>query len=160
MLLNSVNDAFSYNALRYKNMDGSATSYQVPLANLSAYNSSCTYGGIGGSACHVMIGAGTTTPTKSDYDLADTSIIGTDKMKPIAQTAVYSDSTGASITTSWQNMSGSAITVKEVGLAYKHSNGGGEYNKAHNILISRKVLDNPVTINSGETYIFTYNIKI
>ena len=29
-----------------------------------------------------------------------------------------------------------------------------------NILIARKVLDSPVTIQPGETYVFTYNFKI
>ena len=158
MLLNNFNIAFSYGNVMPKTMNNITSVYTTSLDKLSQSNSNCHYCATGSNACYVMIGAGTTTPTKDDYDMADTSIIGDNKMKSITQTGVYSDATGASITTQWRNESSEAITVKEVGLVYKTNSMA--YDKTCNVLLSRKVLDNPITIQPRETYIFTYNIKI
>ena len=133
--------------------------YNKASLNRLGYNhQSCHYSSTESGAYSVVIGAGTTEPTVNDYDLADASIMASDKMVSISQSATSSASGGATIMTQWQNVSGSAITVKEVGLAYKLAYNA--YSKDANILVARKVLDTFVTIQPNEVYTFAYNIKV
>ena len=118
----------------------------------------CHYGGTDSSGFHVIVGGGDTPPTSDDYDMADTSILGTTKLRSLKQGATFSLLNSAFITTQWRNDSSAPIIVKEVGLAYKINNNA--YDKSVNVLVSRKVLNNPVTIQPGETYTFAYNIKV
>ena len=118
----------------------------------------CHYGGTNSSGFHVIVGGGDTAPTSDDYDMADTSILGTNQLRSIKQGATFTMLNSAVVTTQWRNDSSSPIVVKEVGLACKIS--PATYDKSVNILVSRKVLDNPVTIQPGETYTFAYNIKV
>lgn len=159
MLLFNFNAGFQNNAYpsAAKKMNGSNNS-QVPLNSLSNTNIDNHYGGTGTGAYCIVIGAGDTAVTKEDYDLADTSIMANDKMKSRNQTATYSKASGAVITCQWTNNSNEPITVKEMGLAFKLQSYA--YDKASNILVARKVLTTPVTVQSGETYAFTYNIKV
>ncbi len=142
-----------------KFMDGSNFASYFGLQQMTFINANCVYGSSSGyGAFHVIAGAGDTPVTEEDYDMADISILANDKLRSIQQTATYAQSNGAVVTTSYRNDSASPITVKEIGLAYKNSNTA--YSKAANILITRKVLDSPVTIQPGDTYVFSYNIKI
>lgn len=159
MLLNNFNCGFCNANGIAKLMNGSTASYtNIDLRTLSASNENCHYCGGSNSAYHVMIGGGDTPVTKDDYDMADTSIIASDKMKSMRQTASYTLLSGTSITTQWINNSSEPITIKELGLAFKF--GTATYDKAVNILVSRKVLTTPLTVQPGETYAFTYNIKV
>ena len=141
-----------------KFMDGSNFASYFGLSQMTYINANSHYGGSASGAFHVIAGAGDAAVTEEDYDMADISILANDKLRPIQQTATYAQSNGAVVTTSYRNDSAAPITVKEIGLAYK--NDGRAYSKASNILIARKVLDSPVTIQPGETYVFTYNFKI
>ncbi|MBP5594274.1 MAG: hypothetical protein J6Y02_02740 [Pseudobutyrivibrio sp.] len=158
MLLLNMNMHFAQTSNRAKNMAGSNYGGYQNLSVLTWNNSTCHYGGTSSGAFHVIVGAGTTPPTKEDYDMADLSIVGNDLLRPILQTATYSHANnGAVVTTSWRNDSAAPITVTEVGLAFKYNN--GVYDKASNVLDARKVLETPVTIQPGETYVFSYNLK-
>ena len=121
-------------------------------------NANVHYGGNYSGGPHVVIGAGDTPPTKDDYDLADASIMASNKMKSLTQTATWTKEDGTVVTVQWQNNSDSAITVKEIGFAMKATNTA--YSKAANYIIARKVLDTPITIQPNEVYAFTYGIKI
>lgn len=124
-----------------------------------AYNqNNIHYGGSYSGGPHVVIGAGDTPPTKEDYDLADSSIMASDKMRSLTQTASWTKEDGTVVTVQWQNNSDSAITVREVGFAMKSANTA--YSKSANYLLARKVLDTPVTIQPNEVYAFSYGIKI
>ena len=157
MLLYNFNGGFYNSGNTAKRMDGTNASY-YSLSQMSTYNPDGHYCGTGSSNYHVIIGGGNTEVTKDDYDMADTSIIASDKMKSVRQQASYSDAGGATATTQWSNMSSDPITVKEIGLAMKV--GSGSYSKNANILVARKVLSTPVTVQPGETYAFSYNIKV
>lgn len=159
MLLKNFQSGFYYgNDSKAVKMDGGGYNKAV-LNNLGYNNPDCHYGGnTANTAYHVVIGAGTTEPTTSDYDLADSSIMASNKMASLIQSATNSEAGGTTIMTQWQNLSGSAITVKEVGLAFKLA--VGSYNKSSNILVARKVLDTFVTIQPNEVYAFSYNIKV
>lgn len=157
MLLSNFNTGFENTTNAATRMDGTVTSY-ISLNQLSSYNSNGHYGATGTSCYCIVIGAGDTPVTKEDYDLADASIMANDKMKSMTQNATYSKVSGAAITCQWLNNSSDPITIKEIGLSFK--TGGGAYNKSGNILVARKVLTTPLTVQPGETYAFTYNIKV
>ena len=159
MLLNNFNTGFFYGNSYIQMMDGDNGSAKAQLNRLDDNNSHSHYGGVGNGAFHVVIGAGTTAPTKTDYDLADSSIMAADKMASITHTATFDVSTGATNSVQWRNESNANIVVKEIGLAYKVYS-QNQYNKHVNILVARSVLTTPVSIAPGETYVFTYNIRI
>ena len=159
MLLNIFNTGFLNSNTTVTTMGGNTKSSSVELSDLNCVKPNCHFGGYDGGAFHVVIGAGNTAPTVNDYDLADSSIMAADKMAPLYRSSTYDASTGATVSVQWRNESSEAITVKEVGLAYKidYQN---QYNKAANLLAARKVLNTPVTIQPGETYVFSYNIRV
>lgn len=156
MLLKNFQAGFTTN-IYAKTMDNlnNVTFYPGNMA----YNSpNIHYGGSYSGGPHVVIGAGDTPPTKEDYDLADSSIMASDKMRSLTQTTSWTKEDGTVVTVQWQNNSDSAITVREVGFAMKSANTA--YSKSANYLLARKVLDTPVTIQPNEVYAFSYGIKI
>lgn len=150
---------FAQSPNRAKLMSGSNFNGYISF-NIVGYDASnCHYGSNNGyNSAHVIVGGGDTPVTKEDYDMADTSILGNDKLRSVRQTATYNASNGAVVTTMWRNDSAAPITVKEIGVAYKADMTA--YDKTKNVLLARKVLDSPVTIQPGESYVFTYNFKI
>ena len=166
MLLSQFNVGFCNNQYPYSNQSNSKTMSGSTVQNggagslsyCSNISSTCHYCGNGQSAFHVIIGGGDTPPAFDDYDMADTSIIASDRMVSMVQTASYTTNGGTTITTQWKNKSSSPITVKEIGLASKRSS--TTYDKGSNVLYARTVLETPVTVQPGETYAFSYNLKI
>lgn len=150
---------FCYNSSsgRITTMAGSTSTGNLPSNVLGYTTQYCHYGALNATgAYHVIIGAGDTAATIDDYDLADSSIMAADKMQSQLQMTTRSRANGAVVSTQWYNSSAAPITVKEIGLAYKNQNAA--YSKAANYMIGRKVLDTPVTIQPGETYIFSYRV--
>lgn len=144
---------------RAKLMNGNNFNGYISFSIVGYDAANCHYSSNNGyNSGHVIVGGGDTPVTKEDYDMADTSILGNDKLRSTKQTATYNASNGAVLTTSWRNDSAAPITVKEIGVAYKSDMIA--YSKASNVLLARKVLDSPVIIQPGETYVFTYNFKI
>lgn len=159
MFLLNMGSVFSQSANIAKFMNGTNFSGNIGSNYIGRDNPGCHFCGTSDNgACHVMVGAGDTPLSADAYDMVDTSIIASDKLRSLRQGATYTMVSGTTITTQWRNESASPITVKEVGLAYKYA--GGSYDKTINILLSHKVLDTPVTIQPGETYTFAYNIKV
>lgn len=139
-------------------MNGSTFNGVLYSSSVGTNSSACHYGGNGYAAYHVIIGAGNTPVTVDDYDLADSSIMASDKMQSQNQSANSNRNNGAVVSTQWYNSSAAPITVKEIGLAFKN-NSNNQYSKSVNVLAARKVLDTPVTIQPGETYVFTYKVS-
>lgn len=158
MLLKNFQSCFAANGAPVKRMSGNSSNYTFGTTALSYSNGTCHYGGSGSNACHIVIGAGDTAPTWNDYDMADASIMASDKMKSLNQTAVFDAGSGGTVTVQWKNNSSSPITVKEVGLAFK--NGSAAYSKDTNYIVARKVLPTPVTIQPDEVYAFTYRVSV
>lgn len=160
MWLKNFNVMMCWNSGSASSTSMSGTTGQVVAQSTSfSYgNATCHYSGNGSGAFWVAIGAGDTAPTSDDYDMADSSIMASDKMVSQKQFCSASRDGGAICNTQWVNNSSSPITVKEIGIAYK--TGSATYNKGVNYLMGRKVLDTPVTIQPGEVYVFTYRISI
>ena len=158
MLNENFQAGFNGSSTTAKYMNGNLTGSDLLLRQLYYTSGPSHYGGTGYGTFHVMIGAGDTAPTRSEYDLADASIMADNKMKSLMQTASWQKTTGAVVTTQWQNNSNEPITVKEVALGYK--NLSQAYSKGANIMVARKVLTTPVTIQPSEIYAFSYSISI
>ena len=161
MLLSSFQNSMRanmYMSNAVKSMSGVGNSSSVAIVNRIGYNDSACYGNTNSGCSCVVIGAGDTPVDFDDYDLADSSIMASDKMKSLSRSATWNKNSGAISTEIWVNASNEPITVKEIGLTYKFNNGA--YNKSCHILLARKVLSTPVTIQPGETYAFSYGVKI
>lgn len=130
----------------------------ISLNTIMSTNYNVHYGGSGTPGFHVMIGGGDTAPTRSEYDMADASIMASNKMKSLTTSTSWTKGSGGVITTQWQNASSEAITVKEVALGYKMNSPA--YAKSSNAMVARKVLTTPITIQPSEIYAFSYSISI
>lgn len=108
----------------------------------------------------VVIGKGTTPVTFNDYVLADNTLMtGNDIVQVSSVEQLYNnDNKMLSITTSYQNVSSSPITVTEVGLDYKFARTATP--SKNNALLTRTVLTTPVVIAPGEIYAFTVTITV
>lgn len=102
---------------------------------------------------YISLGTGDTPATNTDYKLD--SVVN---LTFVNGTITYNTGNSLFIVSSnYRNDTESSVTIKELGfgLGYHQANGNGT-----SALISRSVLDTPVTINAGETYAFTYSIEI
>lgn len=102
----------------------------------------------------LFVGTGETAEVASDYQL---------------KTPVELSVTNASCThtaynqtlvkRTFQNNTANAVTVKEVGLyLFAHQGSSTETDFYPIVMLGRKVLDVPVTLEVGDTYTFTYNL--
>lgn len=128
---------------------------------LTALNTSRAWGDYSmtaDSGCHILLGKGTTTPTASDYKIEDFVDPSTDLLYvsgsvlyPSTATTIYG------LTQVFQNVSGSAIQVSEIGLCIKV---GYDWQSSHAYLLTHSVLSSPVTLQPGRTYSFTTTIDL
>lgn len=102
----------------------------------------------------VILGDGNTPPTKTDYRLSGNIITGFS-----ASTAVgYNVANGVLTVTGTYvitNTSGSEFTIREIGLSRAQTDSG-----ASRILLTRDVLDVPVTIAPNETKTIIYQLAM
>lgn len=112
-----------------------------------------------GGAC-VVVGFGDTAEAPDDYGLAD----GNYNNARLA-VANYGKNTFVpgdiiSIYAGYTNNTGSNVIVKELGII-GNPTGNSQASGGNNVcLLFRKVLETPVTIAPGETYIFSYRVKL
>ena len=110
-------------------------------------------------AVALLLGGGATEPTFDDYQLEDW--ISSSVLKYIGGSTISSSGNIVRSQTSiYQNISDSPVIIREVAMGFNWS----QYNNttppnAYSIL-TRSILDTPVTINPGESYAFTYSIEI
>lgn len=91
----------------------------------------------------IIVGSGTIAPSKSDYCLVNA-------LELIVNTDVNIDNLEMHLGATIYNNTSSEVTINEIGRVL--------YTSATNVLISRKVLDNPITLSSGEVTRITYEI--
>ena len=110
------------------------------------------------SACVLALGSGTKEATTKDYAMEE---LITDGIEVISQTsAIYTtrlDSSYGTVTRQVKNISGEAITIREIGLMAC----GGAYDwDASTCLIAREVLPEPFVLEPGKKHSFTLNLCI
>jgi hypothetical protein len=119
--------------------------------NANAYYSNTTQG------VYVDIGFGDTVPASSDYKLEDSNACDTPTLTFISTAVSRGYPDIRNVTTVYRNDTGSAVIVKEVGIV---GTGSQASNNTYNGLLSRTVLDNPITVNAGETMAFTVALEV
>lgn len=117
------------------------------------WTSSSPYG-----TSRVVIGCGTTPVTFTDYKLADDSIMSSVTCTSSMNNIYQLDNKIASVSTTYQNISSSPITVTEVGFVAK-PNGHGTPRHSHHLL-TRTILETPIIMQPGEQYTFTITILV
>lgn len=125
------------------------------------FNNNWTYGFRSRYPTFMILGSGTTAPSKTDYHLEN--FIGTDVLKCTDNTYSKNDNFGnetdEAMVCSWdfQNISENPVEVNEIGLVSVGINDAGtNYPKC---LIFREVLENTVTILPNEKYTFSVQVK-
>ena len=119
--------------------------------NANAYYSNSNTG------MYVDIGFGNTAPASNDYKLADSNACDTPTLTFVSSAVARGYPDIRNVTTVYRNDTGSDVVVKEIGLATK---GSSTNNDAYNGLLSRTVLDTPITVAAGETKAFTIALEV
>ena len=116
----------------------------------------------GRSALRILVGTGTNAVTENDYTL---TMINTDVLNPLSNTAknrgnVNNYTRLCTVSTTFNNVSSSSVTVTELGIAHQSGTTSGGVTTWTRVLFTRELLDTPVTIEPGESYTFTAVIDI
>ena len=114
------------------------------------------------SALRILVGTGTNAVTENDYTL---TMIDTNVLNPLSNTAKNGGNVNnytrlSTVSTTFNNISSSSVTVTELGIAYQPGTTSGSVTNWTRILFTRELLDTPVTIAPGESYTFTAVIDI
>ena len=109
--------------------------------NSVSFNSSSPF--TNASNQKIIVGSGTTAPSKSDYCLVNA-------LELIVNTDVNINNLEMHLGATIYNNTSSEVTINEIGRVL--------YTSSTNVLISRKVLDSPITLSSGEAIRIIYEI--
>lgn len=104
------------------------------------------------TSCGLALGDGNTPPTVDDYKLSGNLITGL-RTQTQNTTANNNSITFSIIVT---NNTNNSVTVKELGLAGCYSSGDNYYT----VLLTRDVLSDPVTLNTGDSKTFSVTIDL
>lgn len=116
----------------------------------AAYNSTTVpTGGISFSVGEIYLGTGNVTPTIDDYKLSGELITGLTSQEQ----SVSANNNSITFSAIAINNTESPVTIKEIGLGGKV---GGNYPCV--FLLTRDVLATPVTLNTGDSKIFSITI--
>lgn len=148
-------------------MNPGPNDYNIRLYLINMSGESC---GIGtgnqifcaSSALRILVGNGTGDVTADDYTL---NMIDTNVLKPLSNTAKNGGNINnwtrlSTVTTTFNNVSDADVTVTELGIAYQSGTTSGGVTTWTRVLLTRELLDTPVTIKPGESYTFTAVIDI
>ena len=107
---------------------------------------------IGNSASKLMLGTGSTTPSKSDYCLA--SAVDESDFSVSASSKSQTSDKKIVLTQTYQYNGSGEIAINEIGLVVQvNLMGAGQP-----LLMARVVLDSPITVHNGD--IFTVSMVI
>lgn len=110
--------------------------------------------GSSGNFVYLALGSGNTAPTFTDYTVTDVTAQLTFVSGSLAK---INENMIISVSQTFRNDTESAITVKEIGFGFGQQSNQGQ---SVGILLTRSVLETPVTIGAGESYSFTYSIEV
>lgn len=122
-------------------IDGSTYSYSATRFMPYQYGTSLDQYG------YIAVGSGNTAPTANDYSL-ESEVTGLNNMGVFINNGVNGLTISATIT----NITSNNVTIKEYGL-YGYQSADSKYT-----MLTRTVLDNPITLEAGE--IANININI
>ena len=120
------------------------------------FNNKYGYGG-GSGSCFLDVGFGDTPETVDDYSLENPNYIANTLTFVNSQILSKGDREIYNMIALFRNDTGSNVIVKEIGFYSMMANTSSA---SYNVLLSRKVLNNPITIAPGESYSFNYIIRL
>ena len=133
----------------------------VNAVSITSYPTTAAYYSNSARGWYVDVGFSDTPVEHDDYNLSDGNING-------ASAGLLTYVTGAvtnvlpsirTCVTTYRNDGNSDVVVKEVGIVGKIA-GSTANAPNYNHLITRKVLDTPITVPAGATMSFTYSIDL
>lgn len=141
---------FGGTTVTQNNSGGNITAY---ANNASAFFSTSFVGS------YIDVGFGNTPEDKDDYKLAVSNAVDSPVLTFISNGFVASATYPyiRNLTTTYANNSGSDITITEVGYAQK---GGTANSTAHNVLLTRTVLDTPIIVPNGKQVAITISLEL
>lgn len=152
MLLNNFSKML--NAIATVGFDGTSVSKNTTWdqTRVYAYYNTATRG------TYMDIGFSNTAAQKTDYKLVDSNIVDENNaLTMVSGIIILSEPYMRAITSVFRNNTSDTYTVREIGMVVK-DNAANMNSK--NVLIARSVLSEPVVMEPGDTYTFTYTIEI
>jgi len=145
----------------WTDLSGNVQQYYTGCVGLTSniLNANCGNSG----NCGIVIGTGTTTPTPNDYKLGNQIANGTGNGQMVynspsfTKPSVNGNTTSMAITQSFQNQSGSSITVTETGIVAWVQNNN---NNGDSVLIVHDLLSSPITVPNLSILQITYTISV
>lgn len=137
---------FSGNAMTSMPFGKAATSDATYIMQNETINVPAGYSGKFG----LLVGIGNTEPIENDYCLANQVVLSSVSFQ-------CSNNRGTifpTVTHTMNNNSGGTLVITEIGLYIGVTTGSKP------CLLGRKLLDNPVTMENGQSYTFQYNIDL
>lgn len=137
MLYNNANTEVTH-------IDGTTYSYSayrlMPYQYDTSLSDRCGY---------IAVGSGNTAPTANDYSL-ESEVTG------LSNTGIFSNNgvNGLTISATITNITSNNVTIKEYGL-YGYQSSDSKWT-----MLTRTVLDNPITLEAGEIATITINLGI
>lgn len=142
--------SFGGGSITQVNGGGNVTAY---ANNASSFFSNNTAGS------YIDVGFGNTPEDKDDYKLAVSNAVDSPVLTFISNGFVASATYPyiRNLTTTYANNSGSDITITEVGYAQKANTANST---AHNVLLTRTVLDTPIIVPNGKQVAITISLEL
>ena len=114
------------------------------------------------SGSYVDVGFGNTAETASDYKLANSNAMDTPTLTFVSNGFVASGTYPyvRNLTTTYANNTGNDVTITEVGYVQKSGNTSSGSNPAFDVLLTRTVLDTPITVAAGSTVAITVTLEV
>ena len=119
-------------------------------------NGAVSYDDRNNSGWYLRVGSSGADGTYASGSLVDTITTLTEISKSIVSN---SGNIMKSLTVTLQNNTGSTVTIREIGLGTNVLVGSSTLHSMTSIL-ARKVLTNPITMNDGDIYSFTYQLAL
>ena len=103
----------------------------------------------------IFVGSGDTPVEPSDYKL-DNAL----DLTVLSASCIHKEDETTIVTRTFQNNTGEDITIREVGLYVFRSVASSNTYNSYPVMVGRKVLNVPITLENGESYTFTYKIDM
>lgn len=145
--------------LEYIKSTGESITTAVKYNSLTHYNGMNIMGSInstatavsGGTGFGVFCGSGDTPPTEDDYTLAEPLTLG------YVAGSITNTTINKVIQYTVQNNNTEAVTIRELGLCLNYRYGSTQ-SSCFIILLNRKLLPTPITLEVGEQAIITFTV--
>lgn len=144
------------------NFNGTQSGNGVNGSSIGGFNTNYTnqnvYYNNNSAGLYIDVGFGDTAPQKTDYKLEDSNVLDSNLLTWLISIYVNDRLPYIRlISSTYRNDTANDVIVKEIGMIKK--NGYSGVNTC-NVLLTRTVLQTPVTMHPGDTVTFTVSLEI